>query len=91
MDNFYTNDFAGNLVEMTTIKAKMKSISTQYILLKKIQVSIMKVQVRMMGKLDSDSTEKYLLSLVSTEGDRAHPYFLKAIGIKIVIHLYRYI
>ena len=31
------------------------------------------------------------LSLVSTEGDRAHPYFLKAIGMKIVIHLYRYI
>ena len=40
------------------MKAKMKPISTQYILLKKIQVNIMKVQVRIMVKLDSDSTDK---------------------------------
>ena len=58
VDNFYPNNSAGNLVEMSTMKAKMKPISTHYILLNKIQVIIMKVQVRIMVKLDSDSTDK---------------------------------
>ena len=53
MDNFYTYDFAGHLVENDNDVVKMKLILTQKTLLKKTQVNIMRKKLRMISKISN--------------------------------------